>query len=308
MDTDFTELRACHIFEEAVDLTTCMQKQLREREAWVTMVCTMSASSFPDETALWAAEYPLMDDHYVGLFLNDTEEFKASWLMSRGIPVFIVHCYSADELCGSDERFSSGFLDGMETKAHKSPMSNGFTFIAARGHYATTSLEFNDGRARDLVDDVHEFRFSSSLSLEVRHKTRTNHVELLVPPPRTWVIPSQLLGPSSGIATSVVTPNQTASFQAPLLDLRKLDDTHMDWIMPPLVAAVCPNVKGGKWEMVSNSDSLDDILVKCTKSWNQEAENQVWYDHNNLWELYLDEDYTLPEGVVCDAVLEKPAV
>ncbi|KAJ7069061.1 hypothetical protein B0H15DRAFT_957883 [Mycena belliarum] len=120
---DFEELRDCRVYEDAVDLLARMQRQMRERAAWIAMIRAMSTSAF-DASDVWTKGYPVADEQYVGLFVNDAMSNKVAWLLSVGIPVFIAHRYARHEQPrsaerGDDLRFAALPLDRHRIHPHR---------------------------------------------------------------------------------------------------------------------------------------------------------------------------------------------
>jgi hypothetical protein len=97
-EQDYRALLACRIYEVAVDLTADMQRQLQECDAWIAMICAMGGVSITNSASVWVARYPPANDDLMGMWINDAMEDKVAWLLSVGIPVFIVHRYGPGEL------------------------------------------------------------------------------------------------------------------------------------------------------------------------------------------------------------------
>ncbi|KAJ7079053.1 hypothetical protein B0H15DRAFT_954159 [Mycena belliarum] len=172
--SNFEELRDCRVYEDAVDLLARMQRQMRERAAWIAMIRAMSTSVF-DASDVVDQGLPVADEQYVGLFVNDAMSDKVAWLLSVGIPVFIAHRYARHEQPRSVER-------GTEVGARKSPLTNGFAYIAKREKFAVTEWEEDPGRMPDVLDGTHDRAFSSSLYLEARAKARADKPSCLRSP------------------------------------------------------------------------------------------------------------------------------
>ncbi|KAJ7081643.1 hypothetical protein B0H15DRAFT_952996 [Mycena belliarum] len=76
---DFEALRDCRVYEDTVNLLAQIQRQMRERAAWISMIRAMAISSF-DSSDVWVKGYPMADKRYIGLFVNDAMKNKVAWL------------------------------------------------------------------------------------------------------------------------------------------------------------------------------------------------------------------------------------
>ncbi|KAJ7070244.1 hypothetical protein B0H15DRAFT_741220, partial [Mycena belliarum] len=288
---DFEALRDCRVYEDAVDLLARMQRQMRERAAWIAMIRAMATSSI-DSSEVWVKGYPVADESYIGVFINDAMKSKVAWLLSVGVPVFIAHRYERHELPRSTALGTpklTSFTEGTEVSARKGPLRNGFAFIAAREGFAVTEYEADQGRAPDLLDASRCQSFSSSLFLEARAKARAAQAELPREPPRLPLTGDDL------------------RFEAPPLQRVLIHPRRVEWIVPPPIP---PNREGRrweKWEMTQDEETGEYIFLKHGHKWRSEGYAKVWYDRHLSRELYVDEDWEMENGVVDVVTFGAPA-
>jgi hypothetical protein len=133
------------------------------------MIQAMDGVVTTNSATVWTAGYPAANDDFMGVWVNDTMEDKAAWLMSVGVPVFIVHRYGPNELhrsAGGENRVLRDFLDGTETEKRTLWELNSCGFVARREGQEVSWSESEDGRDSDLEDAAHRQEWSSSLLLE----------------------------------------------------------------------------------------------------------------------------------------------
>ncbi|KAJ7222301.1 hypothetical protein GGX14DRAFT_558388 [Mycena pura] len=281
----FQDLR-CRSYKQAVDAATVIQRQLREHDAWITMVCALTEKQDSSPPTIWTNGYPKADEKYIGVFINDVSEDRATWLLSRRIPVFVVHVYGDNEIHRSD---------GTETQLYR----------------GETAWE-----ARSLRDAARMPYFSSSLFLERRCEARVSWTELPTEPPmkrRTPAPPARVswteLPTEPPIKQRTPVPPRAAE-HALKTETRSLYPGHVDWLVPPLVMEATPGTRWEKWELMSREDAEDDeeIFLQHGKGWRPEAEDiLIWYDRQNHRELCVYESYAIPAGCCQVDVFGCPA-
>ncbi|KAJ7061915.1 hypothetical protein B0H15DRAFT_981029 [Mycena belliarum] len=275
---DFTTLRDCRVYEDAVDLLARMQRQMRERAAWIAMIRAMG--------------YPTADERYVGVFVNDAMKNKVAWLLSVRVPVFIAHRYASHEqprsVANGTPRLTS-FTEGTEVGLRKSRQANSYAFIAAREGFAVTGYEEDQGRAPDSSAAHRDPHFSSSLYLEARAKARAGQAELPREPPRRPLTGDDL------------------RFEAPPPSSLLVHPHRVEWILPPPVPPNPVGKRWEKWEMTQDEKTSDYVFLKHGHKWRAEGEVEIWYDRHLVRELYLDDSWEMDVGVVGSAVFGAPA-
>ncbi|KAJ7079777.1 hypothetical protein B0H15DRAFT_787634, partial [Mycena belliarum] len=288
---DFTTLRDCRVYEDAVDLLARMQRQMRERAAWIAMIRAMVDSSF-DSSEVWVKGYPTADERYVGVFVNDAMKNKVAWLLSVRVPVFIAHRYASHEqprsVANGTPRLTS-FTEGTEVGLRKSRQANSYAFIAAREGFAVTEYEEDQGRAPDSSAAHRDPHFSSSLYLEARAKARAGQAELPREPPRRPLTGDDL------------------RFEAPPPSSLLVHPHRVEWILPPPVPPNPVGKRWEKWEMTQDEKTSDYVFLKHGHKWRAEGEVEIWYDRHLVRELYLDDSWEMDVGVVGSAVFGAPA-
>ncbi|KAJ7860576.1 hypothetical protein B0H14DRAFT_3445981 [Mycena olivaceomarginata] len=88
-ENQFKDLKSCRVFEDTIDAVAMIQRQLRQCNAWISMMrAKPSVESAPN---VWEARYRPANDTFVGVWINDATEEQAAWLLLAAVPAFIVH-------------------------------------------------------------------------------------------------------------------------------------------------------------------------------------------------------------------------
>ncbi|KAJ7840025.1 hypothetical protein B0H13DRAFT_1910890 [Mycena leptocephala] len=287
-EREFNELRSRRIFEEAIDAVAVIQRQLRERDAWISMVRAMT--SVKPASTVWKDGYLQANDHLIGVWINDATEEKVGWLLSAAVPVFIVHRYAAGEQRRSNGPLLSSFFSNTELKNRKT--KNPFTIIAEQEILRVAPTEMDHGRLGDLIDAAHDRRFSSSSFLEARIQARASSSQL---PTKIPVLKMQRQGGNGPRMMATRGPIPPPRDFGP----RIVHPSRQPWIEPPPVRVAAPGIQWEKWEMTSESDLEDgaEVILKRNKQWQPEADDIiVWYDRELHREIFIYEDYQIPPG------------
>ncbi|KAJ6454084.1 hypothetical protein C8R47DRAFT_1083205 [Mycena vitilis] len=95
-------------WEEAVDLGTCLQRGVREMEAFISYVQKYRKLDLHQMRCTAVAP---ADEQYIGLWINGAGESDALQYLSASIPCFVIHTYAPDETHRSTAGLGKVFSD-----------------------------------------------------------------------------------------------------------------------------------------------------------------------------------------------------
>ncbi|KAJ7863877.1 hypothetical protein B0H13DRAFT_1899406 [Mycena leptocephala] len=256
-------LRSLRTWEDAVDRGVAIQRDLREKEAWVAWWhehLRQRASGF-SLARLQEIEHPLADDQFIGVWVNGAPEETVLCYMAASVPCFIVHKFKGLVTGIRDEEVQvrEDFLQGTTLEVLLGD-DNPYPRIARGQVVLLDSMPgTDDGQlwAQPSGSAEDEMRSSSSRLLalaQTRNAARDESRTLAsAPPATTSVLPSTV---SAAPASLLTAPSVGASgpspksrtipramsttidkYAAPTLVTRIIDPTRTPWIVPPPIAA-----------------------------------------------------------------------
>jgi hypothetical protein len=80
-------------WEECISRVTAIQRQLREKQAWLNMFRALRSTYWKTDIALSADGIRPARESFIGCWVNGAREESIRWLLHLGIPCFIIHEY-----------------------------------------------------------------------------------------------------------------------------------------------------------------------------------------------------------------------
>ncbi|KAJ7464560.1 hypothetical protein FB451DRAFT_1403230 [Mycena latifolia] len=329
-------LRNIRTWDAAVDFGVAVQRSLREKEAWVAWIEERARQRKLTLEQLRAMSMPIANDDYVGVWINGMREELSLRLMAAGVPCFVVHEYPSEtvergEIVQAAEY--SDFVEGTELADLLSD-TNPYQRIAREyGHRLDSVFNGTDGRGLAPLARADSETRSSSLYLaglpgrELRPPSEFDYPPRSPPqvsmPPATPARPSRdrpselsrrteapaPRAPSEAAADReapsepIAIDNCDTRYSAPGLTYHAVHPDRVDWIVPPLLVAICQK-KGSwsRWELGDVGEST--AWVHRGKSQEIEALN-CWYDRVEKRMLFFGR-YPMPAGVLDERVFGAP--
>jgi hypothetical protein len=300
-------------YEDAVDRTARIGRQLAEKVAWIEMADVMLKHPEVRELKDFQgsnSDVPPADEDFIGVWLNGANQFAALWfLLVAKVPCFVIHLYkqnidyptsncpdTEDRRCKSASR---SFLEGTAFADPNTLNDNPFQKQAIRTNEQTVpgkvkrcGLNFCQLRLDDREADL------SSSWEQMRPFQFPNHKF-------TAFTNQPISSPSSNPPTTLPKHQpSTSSLSQPVsssnkfnhkeLDLVTIDKDRYPWVRPPPVAFV-PDGKWSHWEYNTDGEDQPRFVMQSKKPFSYE---QSWYDRVHRRTLYLDEDLQIPAGVL----------
>ncbi|KAK7016657.1 hypothetical protein R3P38DRAFT_2541864, partial [Favolaschia claudopus] len=319
--TRIAELSDTEYWWEAVDKGMGVQRGLREKEAWLTMVHTRRFLDPLQLEELRQLEFPPANERYLGVWVNGLHEGTVLCYLCAGIPCFVVHSYATEDRTRADVHPGvpsySDFVVG--TDIVLSLREGPYQQLARRDAVRLDALESqNTGSFRPMIVAPEHEQCSSSLYLEQlgiaqASKREESVMRFRLDGWRGAKVPTPATIPSSPAS-------QAPSFHAPLLTYPKespvkdnryahreverqtIHASRVDWIVPPPVAER-RDANWGKWELDLLESGLEAFVYRGTKH-TPEADKE-WFDRTNGRRIFLS-DYQVPPGVVNSGVFGSP--
>jgi hypothetical protein len=311
------KLRSLRSWEYVVDFGVAVQRDLREKEAWVAWWherIRQKASGF-SLSRLREMECHEAFERYIGVWVNGASEEVVLRYLVAAIPCFIVHEFKG-LVAGVNEAEvmrQSSFLDGTAIAALLGD-DNPYQLIARNQGILDSLPGTDDGHLfrEPRVSPEAELRSSLSRLLAMaqarrlereqqREQASAVHATLSAPSATTEVY-GRDAGPSANslVASAVPpagtlgTPSAEANqYAAPALEMRVIEANRVPWIVPPPIE---PGPQG-KWDKYV----LTDLNGSCAwvyqgKQRKEEYLNE-WYDRKNRRKSCFGQ-FIVPPGVI----------
>ncbi|KAJ7898770.1 hypothetical protein B0H13DRAFT_803740 [Mycena leptocephala] len=302
-------LRNISTWEEAVDRGVAVQRDLREKEAWIAWWherIRQRASEF-SLTRLREVDMPRADDQYIGLWVNGAPEEVVLRYLAASIPCFVVHEFKGlvDGLEESDVQQREDFLQGTTLETLLGD-DNPYQRIARQQVLLDSMSGTDDGRLwtqpRGSVED--EMRSSSAhlvslvqarlASLAPAPSPAITSVDPPAPPAATILSSSDVILPPRDLQGLSRVPDAAVDkFAAPKLIMRVIDASRVPWMVPPPIAAQHKS-RYEKWALTDLDGSRAWV---CQGKGRKERYVNEWFDRELGRRLCFGR-FTEPPGVV----------
>ncbi|KAK7015408.1 hypothetical protein R3P38DRAFT_2543814, partial [Favolaschia claudopus] len=317
------ELETVKYWWEAVDKGMGVQRGLREKEAWLTMINTREVLNPLSLDQLRELELPWADERYIGVWVNGLQEGTVLRFLYAGIPCFIAHSYAPEDRTRADAypqvHSCSDFVLG--TDLVPSLREGPYQLLARQEAGRLDALERPTlGGASPATSTPDDEQRSSSLYLQ--------QLGLLTASCQS--APFKLDGwrPTREKAPTEEAPSSSAgsfSFEAPLLtfpsdqpaggnrakedryahkepERRSIHASRVDWIVPP---RVMPRREKDwvRYELAYTDSGREAFIYRGHKYKMQNREE--WFDREKGRRIYLS-GFHAPPGVVNSDVWGAP--
>ncbi|KAK6988365.1 hypothetical protein R3P38DRAFT_2660707, partial [Favolaschia claudopus] len=317
------ELARVEYWWEAVDKGMGVQRGLREKEGWLTMIDTREALNPLSLEQLRGLEFPRADERYIGVWVNRLHEGTVLRFLYAGIPCFIAHSYASEDRTRADARpqvhFHSDFVIG--TDLVPSLREGPYQQLARQDAERLDALERSvEGVGRPAAAIPEDEQRSSSLYLEQLGLCIASRPSA----------PFKLDGwrskrekaPSAGSSG----PSEGSfSFSAPLLtfpsedragaerakedryahqepEKRSVHASRVEWIVPPRVAPRRDR-SWTRYELDYTDSGREAFIYRGRKY--KILKEEEWFDREKGRRIYFD-DFQVPPGVVNSDVWGAP--
>jgi hypothetical protein len=274
------------VFQDAVDHLAAIQRDLKEKAAWVEM-----ADRIFDRLELWkntrllqVTDIPMADDKFMGVWLNGADEETALWLLARGrVPCFIAHEYAigVDELHHCNPQAEPSFIHGTNIPMITSPDHNPLDFIARRSNATVSTGSPADSGVVSTTNwtETEDHQSQSSSWSQGWNREFCRRENVLFRTPLSHNLPN-------------------TNFASRSLDEVILDPEKYPWICPPPIADISTGPWSHWWQDCTDDGEYDTCFLTHGKA----SANYLflWYDRENMRILYLDESLDIPPGLISD--------
>ena len=209
-------------WEECVSQVTVVQRQLREKQAWLKMLKALRSTSWSFDIAPVVGDINITPalDSFMGCWVNGARERPIRWLLHLGIPCFIIHEYRVGVDFGDGvHEYRSRHVSESFCPAevwHLRADVNGYDFVAKKN-------ETSFATAHQVVVGPSVSGSADALARSASHfhGHRRTKEDLLAAAPEEGSIdwPVMVLFPD-----------------------------HLPWVKPPPIAAGPPPTAKGKWK------------------------------------------------------------
>jgi hypothetical protein len=269
---------------ECVSQVTAVQRQLREKQAWLQMLRALRSTNWGINISPITDDIGAAHEYYMGCWVNGASEKLIRWLLYLGIPCFIIHEYRVGEDFGDgiheyrSRHVSQSFCPPFVW--HLREEINAYSYVARKNG---TSFATAD----QLVIGSSVSASASALARSASHFHGYIRAEEDI---------------------SAITPDE-GSIDWPVLILFP---DRIPWVKPPPISAT-PQTKG-KWARFVETTLEDDgsPLGGCTVMQERGASFRgldnwrgPYFDRHHKRQLYFEELDSVP-GLVSDPKFGRP--
>ncbi|KAK6997508.1 hypothetical protein R3P38DRAFT_2562270, partial [Favolaschia claudopus] len=305
------ELLNTEFWWEAVDKGMNVQRGLREKEGWLTMMHARMSLDHLKLEQLRELEFPLADEHYMGVWVNGLLEGPVLRYLYTGIPSFIVHSYASEDRTRADTypdtRTCSDFVVG--TDLVPSLRESPYQQLARKDAERLDALEqANIGTFRPVTIEPEHEQHSSSLYLEqLGIQTASQREE----EGKRFQLDGWRKKREETALPTIQAPLLTFPDESPAkenryahqeLEKRVIDASRVEWIVPPPVHEKREE-DWVKFEMDLLGSGRDAFVYRGSKR-KMQADVE-WFDRSKGRRIWLS-DYHVPPGVVNSKVFGAP--
>lgn len=153
-------------WEECVSQVAAVQRQLREKQAWLQMLRALQSTNWSIDISPVADGIGATHESYMGCWVNGTSEKLIRWLLYLGIPCFIVHEYRV------------GVLPPSPSEAHPLPSA---LEVAVQSPSGTHSLPPRPSHTHDSEGSGSDTYHGGSISLDLDSCQMTRRQSTIMP-------------------------------------------------------------------------------------------------------------------------------
>ncbi|KAF8075205.1 hypothetical protein FPV67DRAFT_1665935 [Lyophyllum atratum] len=267
----------CSTYEEAVDLCAEVQRGMKEQSAWLEFVERLRENWVSAKARLKTEGVLPAHDDFIGVWINGNREDDTLWLMSHGVPCFIIHELAPlDAWVWSTSRDTrKSWVVGTEadllrkTEYDSIALANGSVaapFVAPRPHPAVPSLGGTEFTASPIA-----LGWISDQTGYTSHRG----------PSTSCQVPDREVTP---VADPEEWPPLCPTLAAPEPLAVCLYEGRVAWIKPPPVHST-RNQKGG-WTKFLDDGEGHFVKITSTNDVDSDDEGHVIYDRHLRRELY----------------------
>ncbi|KAK7006113.1 hypothetical protein R3P38DRAFT_2555653, partial [Favolaschia claudopus] len=323
--TVITELLGTRFWWDAVDRGVGVQRGLREKEAWVTMMHARRSIGEPTLEQLRGVEFPPADERFLGVWVNGLNERSVLCNLFAGIPCFIVHAYEPEDTTRADvypyTTVQSDFVTG--TDIVREVLEGPYQKLARRDATRLDALLNLATRASPVLTATpEEAKSSSSLYLEQMGILPATWKRSDFEPNATWIdllgwrkrsavqtaIPRAVPKPAPS-APAILSPafgdpsTKKDRFEHRQWEVREIHPSRVAWIVPPKVAVADPKGKWAKYELAELESGRTAFVYRGKK--HEPESSEKYFDREKKRRIYLG-SYERPVGVVSGEVFGVP--
>ncbi|KAF8055527.1 hypothetical protein FPV67DRAFT_1679991 [Lyophyllum atratum] len=282
-------LGECPTYEEAVDLCTEVQRGMKEQSAWLEFVERLHENWATAKARLKVEGVLPANEGFIGAWINGNRGDDALWLMSQGVPCFMVReLEPLDEWVWTTSRDTrESWVAGTEaellrtTEYDEIALSNGSAiapFVAPRPHPAVPSLGGKEFVAAPLAFGW----VADQTGFTVRR------------------VPSAARQEPIREATPVADPDEWPPVQPTLLApeprVERLYEGRVAWIKPPPVYST--RNQTGNWTKFLDDGDGHFVKISSAKDLDSDDEGHAVYDRHLRRELYSEQKIPALPGLV----------
>ncbi|KAK7035139.1 hypothetical protein R3P38DRAFT_2518454, partial [Favolaschia claudopus] len=311
-------------WDNAVDLGSAVQRGLREKEGFLTMMHARRCMSKITMEQLRGVAFPMADDRFIGVWINGLPEGASLFLMYLGIPCFIVHSYASEDLTRADVHPDTPIRGDFvaDSDIVTALLQGPYQCLARRDATKLDDLHRPPTtKPPTLISSPEEEKCSSSLYLEQMGPLQATWKRSdFDPNPQAF----DLLGWREGSAVHTATPPAPLIFVPPTssipaaasgpstvkkdrfahkeLQRRSIHPSRVDWVVPPPVA----DRHGGKWAKYefTELESGRRAFLYRGKDHPVEAKKE-YFDRKKGRRIFMG-SYRIPDGVLNEGVFGVP--
>jgi hypothetical protein len=265
-ENDISHFRGTTDWETCVHGLTYIQRQLREKDGWLSMISALRYTKW-DLAVSSDGQIQRADENYIGVWVNGASEMDVRWFLHLGIPCFIIHeyCEGADFGIGVPESRNRLCSQSFRPPDVWHLDDNPYERVALQGTTTWLDNPLTDSGGPDVSYPLVDLARSAS------HHHGYNRLKS-----DCWFArefePRSIVWPST-----------------------ELYSDRQPWLKPPPIQ---PLWKGRWTNFQEDYLPLEDLPVMISRGYNfKDNSSHKWYDRRNGRILHLDIPTSLP-GVV----------